>query len=299
MNVLIIGGSGFIGRHLINSFYNQKQINVYYADLKVSKHVIGDGYYEGDIKDSNFIKKCIAEIKPDLVYYLASCFSFNSIEDSSRCLKNSQICLQSLFENLTSKQKLVYVGSSAQYGKVPLKHQPVSETSLLYPVSRYGVFKIFEEYEIRRLANKYKVDVIGARIFNITGPGEPERMVGGAIISQLKSSNKIKIGNLLSKRDFLDVRDVASALVLVGKKGRSGEVYNICSGKSVSIKNYLELISTELKIKPVITIDPNKVIPDDIKDLIGDNSKIKKELDWNIKYDISESIKDIVKEINC
>ena len=298
MNVLIIGGSGFIGKHLTNNFRNQKNCKVYTVDLQVSKDFIGNGNYIGDIKDSKFFKKCIRETQPDLVYYLVSFFSFNNIENSICSIKNSLICLQNLFKNLVSKQKLVFIGSSAQYGKIPSNLQPVSENSSFYPVSSYGVFKIFEEYEIRRLANKHNIDVIGARVFNVTGPGEPDRMVGGSIISQLKHNNKIKMGNLLSKRDFLDVRDVANALVIIGKKGKSNEIYNVCSGKSISIKNYLELIVKELKIKPIISIDQNKIDPNDIKDLVGDNTKIKKELDWHIEYKISKSIKDIVNDIN-
>ena len=297
MNVLIIGGSGFIGKHLINNFRNQKNYKVYSVDLQVSKNFNGNGSYKGDIKDSNFLEKCIRETKPDLIYYLVSFFSFKNNGDSKEAIKNSLIGLQNLFKNLVSKQRLVFIGSSAQYGKVPSNLQPVSEIVGFYPVSPYGVFKIFEEKEIRRLANKHNIDVVGARVFNVTGPGEPDRMVGGSIISQLKNKNKIEIGNLMSKRDFLDVRDVANALVFIGEKGKSNEIYNVCSGKSISIKKYLELIVKELKIKPIITIDKNRVDPNDIKDLVGDNTKITKELGWHAEYSISKSIKDIVNDI--
>jgi GDP-4-dehydro-6-deoxy-D-mannose reductase len=123
-------------------------------------------------------------------------------------------------------------------------------------------------------------------------------MVGGSIVSQLKNDPKIKIGNLKSKRDFLDVRDVADALVYIGKRGTSGEVYNVCSGKSISIQDYIELVGKELNIKPIISVDPNRINPNDIKDLVGDNTKIKKELGWDIIFDIDLSIKDFVKDLN-
>ncbi len=295
MNVLIIGGSGFIGKHLTYNFCKQKKYNVYSIDLKSSKKFLGKKSYVGDIKDSNFIKNCIKEVQPDLIYYLVSFFSF---DDISKSIRNSLIGLENIFQNLVSKERFIFIGSSAQYGKIPLNIQPVSETSEFFPVSPYGVFKVSEEYEIRRLATKYNVDFVGARVFNVTGPGEPKRMVGGSIIAQLKKNNKIKIGNLKSKRDFLDVRDVANALVMIGKKGRSSEVYNVCSGKSISINEYLEFVIKELSIKPIITIDPKRVNPNDIKDLVGDNTKIKKELGWNIKHDIALSIRDTIKKIN-
>lgn len=295
MNVLIIGGNGFIGKHLINKFCNKKNYKVYSIDLQFSKTFNGNASYQGDIKDSRFLETCFKEIQPDLIYYLVSFFSFNNNEDS---IKNSLICLQNLFKNLVSKQRLVFIGSSAQYGNVPLNLQPVSEKVAFYPVSPYGNFKIFEENEILRLAKKHNIDVVGARVFNVTGPGEPDRMVGGSIVSQLKKNNKIKIGNLMSKRDFLDVRDVANALFFIGKKGKANEIYNVCSGKSISIKYYIELIVKELKIKPIITTDQNRVDPNDIKELVGDNNKITKNLGWHAQYDISESIKDIFNDIN-
>lgn len=297
MNILIIGGSGFIGKHLINNFCKQKKYKVFNLDILNFKNPNVTKNYIGDIKDLNFIKKCINETQPDLIYYLVSFFSFNNIEISTNSIKNSLICLENLFKNLVKKQRVVFIGSSAQYGKVPISFQPVTENCGFFPVSPYGVFKIFEEYEIRRLANRYNIDVVGARVFNVTGPGEPSRLVGGSIISQLKKNNTIKMGNLMSRRDFLDVRDVVIALVFIGTKGKSNETYNVCSGKSISIKNYLDLIINELRIKPIITIDQNKVGPSDIKDLVGDNTKMIKELDWHMKYDILKSIKDLVKDI--
>ena len=298
MNVLIIGGTGFIGKHLTNNFRNQKNCNVYTADLKVPENFERKYNYIGDVKDTKFIKKCIQETQPDLIYYLVSFFSFENIDDSTYSIKNSLVCLQNIFENLDSKQKFIFIGSSAQYGSIPFDLQPVTETCEFFPVSPYGVFKIFEEYEIRRLARNHNIDINGARVFNVTGPGEPKRMVGGSIVSQLKSDPKIKIGNLKSKRDFLDVRDVADALVCIGKRGTTGEVYNVCSGKSISIQDYIELVGKELNINPIISVDPNRVNPNDIKDLVGDNTKIKKELGWDVKFDIALSITDIVTDLN-
>lgn len=298
MNILIIGSSGFIGKHLTNTLVAQKKHNVFTIDKDIPKDFNGKRNYLGDIKDPNFVKKCIQETNPDLIYYLISFFSLNDTKDFSLSIENSLECLKNLFENLQPNRRLIYVGSSAQYGRVPSNFQPVSENVGFYPVSRYGVFKIFEENEIIRLAKKNTTDIVSARVFNVTGPGEPDRMVGGSIIAQLKVKKEVRMGNLNSKRDFLDVRDVSNALAIIGEKGKSGEVYNICSGKSISIKDYLELIIKEVKTDPTIIIDKNKFNNDDIEDLVGDNSKIIEKLGWKIQFSLSETVKDIVKEIN-
>ena len=145
MNILIIGGSGFIGKHLINNFCKQKKYKVFNLDILNFKNPNVTKNYIGDIKDLNFIKKCINETQPDLIYYLVSFFSFNNIEISTNSIKNSLICLENLFKNLVKKQRVVFIGSSAQYGKVPTSFQPVTENCGFFPVSPYGVFKIFEE----------------------------------------------------------------------------------------------------------------------------------------------------------
>ena len=297
MNVLIIGSSGFIGKYLTKTLVNKNNFNVFTIDKNISEDFNGEKNYVGNVEDADFLKKCIQETNPDLIYYLISFFSFNNTKDFSLSIENSSVCLKNLFQNLKPKQRLVYVGSSAQYGRVPLNFQPVSENVGFYPVSNYGVFKIFEENEFKRLANENKIDIVGARVFNITGPGEPKRMVGGSIVSQLKKKNEIKTGNLMSKRDFLDVRDVANALFIIGTDGKRGEVYNVCSGKSISIKDYLKLIINELKVKPVIITNKKQFNKNDIQDLVGDNSKIVKELGWKKHFSLSDSVKDIVKEI--
>lgn len=298
MKIIVIGSSGFIGRHLVKNLAVQKNNIVYGIDKNSSSEFAGEKLYVGNILETLFLKKCIQEIKPDLIYYLISFFSLDTSRDFSKSIQKNSDCLSNLFKNLTSKQRVIYVGSSAQYGRVPINFQPVKENIGFYPVSSYGIFKIFEENEIKKLASESKVNIIGARVFNIIGPGEPERTIGGSIISQLKLSNEIQVGNLKSKRDFLDVRDVANALVLIGKNGKNNEVYNVCSGKSISIKNYLELIINQLKIKPVINIVKNKFQKNDIENLVGDNSKIANELNWKRIYSLNDTIKDIVMVVN-
>lgn len=297
MNVLIIGSSGFIGKYLTKTLVNQKNFNVFTIDKNISEDFNGEKNYVGNVNDHDFLKKCIQESDPDLIYYLISFFSLNNTKDFSFSIENSSSCLKNLFQNLKPNQRLVYVGSSAQYGSVPSNFQPVSESVGFYPVSNYGIFKIFEENEIKRLANENKTDIVGARIFNVTGPGEPKRMVGGSIVSQIKNTNVIKMGNIMSKRDFLDVRDVANALFIIGINGKRSEVYNVCSGKSISISDYLQLIINELKIKPIINTNKKQLNKNDIEDLVGDNSKIVRELGWKKHFSLSDSVKEIVKEI--
>ena len=118
-------------------------------------------------------------------------------------------------------------------------------------------------------------------------------MVGGAFVSQLMKSHNLNVGNLFPKRDFLDVRDVASALKTIGEVGETGCTYNISSGRSVSIESYLKYISEVLNIDPVITVDESRINKSEIEDLIGDNSKLKK-LGWERKFNLKQTVTDLI-----
>ena len=292
-NILLIGGSGFVGRHLLNELHKEQKYKVFIVG-KV-EHIDGaEKTFIGDIGDDLFLADVIDQSRPEIIYYMVTNFFVNSIDIYAKELKNSAINLNNLFKCLNNNSRLVYLGSSAQYGKVHPENQPVVETISFNPVSNYGVLKSFEEMQIRQLSDKFNIDTIVARIFNITGPNEPTRMIGGAIVSQLIKSNQLKIGNLYPKRDFLDVRDVSHALKIIGLKGVSGEVYNICFGKSVSIKDYLAEIVNEIGCKPDIETSFERVNKSEINDLVGNNEKIKK-LGWKPEYSLKQTIKDLVK----
>jgi|TARA_B100000315_G_scaffold254964_1_gene297161 GDP-4-dehydro-6-deoxy-D-mannose reductase len=292
-NILLIGGGGFLGKHLINAF-NEDQYNKIFvlnktehADFKTEKTFIGD------IGDASFLANSIAEAKPDLIYYLITEFSLNSMDEYVNAVKSSVINLNKFFQCLNPDIRIVYLGSSAQYGRVPFETQPVTEKTGFNPVTNYGVLKAFEEIQIRQLSERINADMIIARIFNVTGPGEPVRMVGGAFVSQLIKGNMIEVGNLFPKRDFLDIRDVADALKIIGIDGKPWNVYNICSGKSISIKDYLGIIINVMDCEPEIIKSSDRINKIEIDDLVGDNNKLR-DLGWEARYSLDQSVKDLV-----
>ena len=292
-NILLIGGGGFLGKHLINAFNEDQYNNIFvlnkteHADFKTEKTFIGD------IGDASFLANSIAEAKPDLIYYLITEFSLNSMDEYVNAVKSSVINLNKFFQCLNPDIRIVYLGSSAQYGRVPFETQPVTEKTGFNPVTNYGVLKAFEEIQIRQLSERINADMIIARIFNVTGPGEPVRMVGGAFVSQLIKGNMIEVGNLFPKRDFLDIRDVADALKIIGIDGKPWNVYNICSGKSISIKDYLGIIINVMDCEPEIIKSSDRINKIEIDDLVGDNNKLR-DLGWEARYSLDQSVKDLV-----
>jgi GDP-4-dehydro-6-deoxy-D-mannose reductase len=102
----------------------------------------------------------------------------------------------------------------------------------------------------------------------------------------------MKVGNLSSKRDLSDVRDIVSGYQLLMKKGKTGEAYNICSGKAYSIKNLLKFLISLSKKKIRVGMDEKRTRPAEIPVLVGDNSKIKRETSWKPKISIEKTLQD-------
>lgn len=282
-----------MGKHLVNVLNREPHYNIYILDKADCTDIDTEKTFVGDVSNTSFLTDTIVESKPDIIYYLITNFSVNSIDAYLSALKTSVINLNNLYQCLNTNIRLVYLGSSAQYGRIPIKNQPVSENTGFNPVSNYGVIKALEEIEIIKLSEKFNVDTMIARIFNITGPGEPIGMVGGSFVSQLIKGNRLEVGNLFPKRDFLDVRDAVDALKIIGSKGKPTNVYNICSGRSISIKELLDLIVNEIKCNPEIEVSPTRINKSEIEDLVGDNSKLKN-LGWKQKYSLDLTIKDLV-----
>ena len=105
------------------------------------------------------------------------------------------------------------------------------------------------------------------------------------------------MGNLYPRRDFLDVRDVAQALQVIGHQGKDQQAYNICSGKSVSMQAILDIMMDISGKSPEISTDPARINPHELEDLVGDNTKLREELAWRPMIPLQKSIEDLLKSV--
>lgn len=102
------------------------------------------------------------------------------------------------------------------------------------------------------------------------------------------------VGDISVVRDFIDVRDVVSAYYLLLQKGKRGEVYNVCSGKGVSLEEIIKKMASLLGIKVRIHMREKLIRPSDNSVIIGYNEKLKRETDWQIRYSLKESLQDVM-----
>jgi GDP-4-dehydro-6-deoxy-D-mannose reductase len=112
-------------------------------------------------------------------------------------------------------------------------------------------------------------------------------------IEKGKQDPQIKVGNLAAKRDFTDIRDVVSAYDAIMKRGKIGEIYNVCSGESVPISSILEMMIGFSDKDIEVTVDTEKLRPLDIPNFVGDNSKLKNDTGWQQSYSIKDTARDV------
>lgn len=298
MKYLIIGSEGALGKALAGRLHKRKSAAVIGIDINKRSSSACSKYYSADIKNTDRIIEIFIKEKPDVIFNLAAVFNSTSREELFEINCSSPL---RMLERLSEKKvKVILIGSAAEYGMIKQKGL-IDESAALNPVSDYGVSKACQTYFSLRIAKKNRhPGIIVARLFNLIGPGISTSLFVGAIAKQIaqienkKQKPVIKVGNLKAYRDYLPVGSAAEYLSVLAIKGKSGEVYNICSGKARKIESVLKDMISECALKVKISKAALKKRSDPGY-AVGDNRKISKLLklkpganDWKM------SVKDTV-----
>jgi nucleoside-diphosphate-sugar epimerase len=260
----------------------------------------GDSDYKVDLVDRGSIELVLRRESPDI---LINCAGI--VVNSQEAFINGVAC-RNIFESIVvvgrPYPRVVIMGSAAVYGVVEDLCKPVSEDAALNATSLYGRSKVEEENIAHYYAKEYGIDVVVARIFNPIGVGMGKKFILPTILGQIEDikegkSQKISLSRLDSRRDYVDVRDVAAAIFAIStSKAKLSGVYNVGTGISTSngelVDNLLKNI--KLKIKPPIeeTLD----VPEPKYASAADISRIKAELGWEPEHRMDTTVEGIISE---
>lgn len=277
MKVLITGAKGFSASHLISLLSNEIQVQLFCTGLQCKDDKT---WHPCDLTDYKAVYQLLDRTRPQQIYHLAGSFS-NEYEIDYRVnvLSTKNILDNCLRLNLNCR--VLLIGSSAEYGIVSERDNPVKEDHPLNPVSIYGLTKTYQTHLMQYYHNVHNMDIVMARTFNIMGKGISNKLFIGRIYEQIdeyKKGNisKIVMGNLQNKRDYIDIKEAVKYYKVIMEYGLSGEIYNVGSGKSIKIYDLLDKILNENKLSMDVIEEklPESFNKLDIKNIYADTGKI-------------------------
>ncbi|MBA7550696.1 GDP-mannose 4,6-dehydratase [subsurface metagenome] len=310
--VLITGISGFAGSHLAEQLLGLEcevhgTIRRHAVPMHENiEHLRGNIIlHEADITSAERILEIFEEIEPNAVFHLAAeSFVPTSFREPARVSHNNIIGTIKVFEaarRFGDNLESVHVAcSSEQYGLVDPNEVPVTENlkkNPFRPRSIYGISKCATEQIAWLYHNAYGVPSIITRAFNHEGPRRGIQFVTSVVHRQIveilnNKRDKIIVGNPNSIRDFTHVKDTVNAYILVSEKKKFGEPFNVCSGKGITIADYVKLSKSLFDLDTKVFVDPKRLRPSEVPLLIGKNDKIIKETGWKPTRSIIDIIKD-------
>jgi GDP-4-dehydro-6-deoxy-D-mannose reductase len=311
--ILITGFSGFVSLHFLKYLESNNihtdilgiDIILPYFDFKALKNV-NCRFEKVDLLNKDMLEEMIYSFKPDYIIHLASYSSVSfSWKSPSLSFKNNMVIFLNLLEmvrDVCPSCRVLSVGSSEEYGNVDKKMIPLKEETPLSPVSPYAVARVSQEHLSKVYSKGFGLDIVMTRSFNHIGPGQKEIFVVSSFVKQMiemkkgvRKDKKLITGDISIIRDFLDVRDVVDAYYRLLKNGMKGEVYNICSGTGVTLKEIIDIMCEKLDLKIVLEVDEKLIRPDDNKIIIGSNEKLKAATNWAQEITLNDSINDLLK----
>ncbi len=281
---LITGGTGFIGLQLERELVDN--------DFEVT----AVGRSRGDVTDPQSMRRLVAEVRPTYVFHLAGVRDGELGE-----LLRINVCgtvnvLEAVAAEAPAARVLV-AGSAAEYGETT--REPVGEDHPLQPVTDYGVAKAAQELAAAAVAARRGLHLTRVRLFNVLGPGEPTSFVASAIAGRIAAIQAgtaqppLRTGDLSTRRDFVDVRDVARALRLATTHGAAGAVYNVCSGTATPIRRLVEelLEMAGLDIAVDSTPEPAAV---NVRGHAGSAERLRAATGWEPERSLRDSLADVL-----
>jgi GDP-4-dehydro-6-deoxy-D-mannose reductase len=310
MRVLITGITGFAGSHLADYCLDKGGVDVHgiirwrsrtenieHLDGKITLH-------ECDLRDAGSTRDVVERVRPEYIFHLAAqSFVPTSWHAPSESLTTNVLGQLHIFEavrKLDHKCRIQIACSSEEYGMVYENEVPITEENPLRPLSPYGVSKVGQDLLGYQYHMSYGTDVVRTRGFNHTGPRRGPVFVCSDFAKQIVDIERgnrepvMYVGNLEAMRDFTDVRDTVKGYWLALEKGKPGEVYNICQGKSWKIQEILDMLLGFSTAKVEVKLDKSRLRPSDVPILKGDCSKFKKDTGWKPEIPFEKTLEDIM-----
>jgi GDP-4-dehydro-6-deoxy-D-mannose reductase len=252
-----------------------------------------------DLLDDDAVQR-LANARPDTVVHLAAIASGAEARQNPEAAVAVNAAATTLLAALlatSSRPRFLFVSSGEVYG--PGHDGPIAESTPMHPGSPYAESKARAEQALHAIWQRGVLPVIIARAFPHTGPGQSTTYVLPALAARLReakhaNTSRIKAGNLDAVRDFLDVRDVVRAYLLLLERGEPGETYNVASGTGRRLSDCFAQLAAVVGVNAHAEQDAALLRPGDIPVLIGDAAKLRATTGWSPEISFERTLQDLV-----
>jgi GDP-4-dehydro-6-deoxy-D-mannose reductase len=308
IRVLITGATGFVGGHLIRALEEEgpSAFEIFGTTYPDAPPPSGNKLFFLDLRSEKDVIKIVGEIRPDWIFHLAAVSNVRrSWQLRSETIETNVLGTYHLLEGVrqtTPAARVLFISSADVYGYGASPTEALREDAPIQIISPYAYSKAAGEMLCGFYEKIENIDIVIARPFPHTGPGQTKDFVCSDWARQVAQIERgdiapvIKVGNLDVRRDFCDVRDVVKAYILLLRKSRRGEPYNICSGKAIALREVLDFLIRESAGNTSISVevDAAKLRKTDVHSLIGSNRKISEKTGWSPRIPIDQTLRDLL-----
>jgi len=304
--ILVTGGAGFIGSHLVTRLVTEGgRVSVLdnlssgsLENIPVEKVE----FVKGDIRDDNLVDRLVG--KSDVVFHLAEFIpetaSYgighvvrysveNPLLDFDVSCRGTLLLLEKCRQH---DKAMVFTSTSAVYGAQ--NEVPINEESRTLPISPYGASKLCAEQYVKLYSQLYGLPTTVLRLFNVFGPKQRKYVLHDTVMKLLKDPHRLEVvGTGEEARDFIYVEDVVDAMLLVANsRAASGRIFNVGTGTATQIKELIQMIASILGVSPDVKYI-GRSWKGDIMTLVSDTSRIR-ELGFATKYSLEDGLKESI-----
>jgi GDP-4-dehydro-6-deoxy-D-mannose reductase len=252
-----------------------------------------------DLLDRGAVREAVARVKPSVVYHCAGAAhvgrAWERAESTFATNVRGTHHLLDALARAGIESRVLVPSSALVYASAD---RALREEDPLVPTSPYGLSKLAQEMLARHAGRG--VTVLVARAFNHFGPRQDPLFAASGFARRIadieagKWAPEISVGNLEARRDLTDVRDTVRAYRLIVDKGRPGDVFNVCSGVAIAIRELLDRLIARARVPVTIRVDPARYRPNDTPLLLGDPARIREALGWKPQIDLDRTVEDLL-----
>ena len=287
--VLVTGGNGYLGRNLV-AHLKQIQAEVFVMD----KNGVEDSCtFIVDITNENEVSQAIQKIQPEIVFHLAA--SLNRVRNFDQFEEINAINHMGTYHLLKALngiyyENFIFASSSEIYGDNP---SPFVEYQVPSPASPYLLTMVYAEQLVQTYSKTYNKNYTILRIFNFFGRDMSPQFFIPQMIETLKKNEPFEMTEGEQTRDFLYLEDIVQSMILSAEHA-TNSTYNVCSGKAISLRELVLETKAKLGSQSEIRFGALPYRENEVWEMVGDNSKIKKELGFEVKFDLKQGIEKLI-----